>query len=477
MSEHYLDEALSFYKRKDYYPYHMPGHKGNPLSFPEPYSIDITEIEGFDNLYACEGILKEAQHRAARLYGARDSFFLINGSTCGILCAVSTCIPRGSTLLMGRNSHKSAYYSAYLRQLHTRYVMPQITDFNIQGSIDPEAVSLALKKNPAIKAVFITSPTYDGIISDIYSISKITHMYHIPLIVDEAHGAHFRFSEKFPASALDLGADIVIHSLHKTLPSFTQTALLHVNSNHIDLNELKAFLKIYQTSSPSYVLMAGIDRCIRFLAYESSNFFHRFTGYLSEFYDKCMSLKYVHVYPPPQPGQKNCFDKDISKILISVRDNLMSGEQLYRLLLNKYHLQMEMFSGHYVTALMSVMDKKEGFDRLYQALEEIDASCPQRKPAHQKIQLTSDKIYSASHQQLSISQALESSGKDIFIQKSLGQISREYIYLYPPGIPLIVPGEIISHELLTILNELKTHNLSIHGLSDPECQRINIVNL
>jgi len=476
MKHLYLDQALAEYKQKDYYPYHMPGHKGISLSFPDPYAIDITEIENFDNLHEPVGILLESQKRASSLYGAKNSFYLVNGSTCGILSAISACLPRKGTLLLGRNSHKSVFHASFLRQLHLKYVMPEITDFGIQGSVNPDDVLTAIKKWPQIGAILITSPTYDGIVSDIKTIASIAHQHHIPLIVDEAHGAHFHFSEQFPAQALELGADIVIHSLHKTLPSFTQTALLHVNSERVNLERLKEFLSIYQTSSPSYLFMASMDRCIRFIENEGQAKFELFYKRLTNFYSRCKTLRNIKVYQV-HGNSPTCYDKDISKIVISSGNNPSSGSKLYNILLDKYHLQMEMMSGHYVVALLSVMDGEDGFTRLYNALDEIDQSfiCEQMSDHTENYSSTKD-FYPTPVQNLTITEAIESPSKEVSIADSLGKISKEYLYLYPPGIPLLVPGEMITSDLLCSITKINQNRLKLHGLSDPLGLRINIVN-
>ena len=171
--ELYLDKKLSSYCQSDYYPFHMPGHKRQALDFPNPYTVDITEIDGFDNLHHAEGILQDAQKRASLLYHTKETFYLINGSTCGILTAISAALPRGGTLLMGRNCHKAAYHAAFLRQLKTCYVLPAATNFGIMGSVRPQDVACALEANPEIAAVFLTSPTYDGVVSDIRALSLI----------------------------------------------------------------------------------------------------------------------------------------------------------------------------------------------------------------------------------------------------------------------------------------------------------------
>ena len=229
-----LINRLKTYASGPFYPFHMPGHKRlvcleteknagmGAMDFPNPFLMDITEIEGFDNLHHAQGILRRSMEWAANIYGSRKTWYLINGSTCGILAAVCGCTRPGGRILMSRNCHKSAYHAAYLNQLDISYVYPQrIPGLGIQGGILPEDVEKALKGQRDIQAVLIVSPTYDGVVSDVEKIAETVHRAGLPLIVDEAHGAHFHFGAIFPDSALDCGADVVIQSVHKTLPSLT----------------------------------------------------------------------------------------------------------------------------------------------------------------------------------------------------------------------------------------------------------------
>ncbi len=474
----YLDEKLQAYADSDCYPFHMPGHKrSGKLELPNPYSLDITEIEGFDNLHHAESILKEAQMRAAEMFGAKSTFYLVNGSTCGILSAVSAALPRKGTLLMSRNSHKSAYHAAYLRELETIYLLPAVTKFGISGSIPPAHVEQALEEFPQTGCIFLTSPTYDGIVSDIQAIADIAHAHNVPLIVDEAHGAHFMFSKKFPAPALRCGADVVIQSLHKTLPCLTQAALLHVNSKRIDRNSLKRFLGIYQTSSPSYLLMASIDKCIRFMREESAPRMTEFTQLLAKFYHKSESLRRLKVFSPSSCPPESCFAHDFSKILISVGRTGLTGKELYDSLLQTYHLQMEMSSGHYVTALTSLMDTKEGLQRLIAALEDIDHKNRPAEYGEPEHLLTSELIYQTPKPGMSISMAMDQHTEVLPLKASIGHISQEYIYLYPPGIPLVAPGEILTGKLLRTISQCQGMGLSVEGLSDMGGKNIRVVKM
>lgn len=474
-SSPYLDKRLQDYASEDWYPFHMPGHKRAPLEFPNPYSIDITEIDGFDNLHHARGVLKEAQERAAALYGSQRAFFLVNGSTSGILAAISAAIPRRGTLLMSRNSHKAAYHAAYLRELETVYLLPAITEFGIAGSVQPAHVAQALEDLPQIDGVFITSPTYDGILSDIQKIAGLAHAHNVPLIVDEAHGAHLAFSEDFPASALQCGADLVVQSLHKTLPCLTQAALLHVNSDRIDQNALARFLGIYQTSSPSYLLMASIEQCIRYMKQEGRERMQAYAQLLSQFYKKARTLRRLEVFEKSSSPREACFAHDPSKILVSAGTTGLTGKELYDTLLNGYRLQMEMASGHYATALSSLMDTPEGFQRLILALEEIDKKSHAHTPAQPGKPLDTQKIYQTPKPGMSISQALDRPSETLPLKASIGHISQEYIYLYPPGIPLAAPGEILTGNLLNAIAQCQRQGLPIEGPWDIANNRIQVV--
>ena len=267
--EDLLVTRLRNYGKSDQVPCHMPGHKRNQESwltfdFPNPFSIDITEIDGFDNLHHPEGILKESMEWASEVYGSDKTWYLVNGSTCGILSSICGTVRPGGRILMSRNCHKSAYHGVILMDAKVSYIYPQIIeDMGIQGGILPEDVENSLDRYPDTEAVLIVSPTYDGIVSDVEKIAKIVHAHGIPLIVDEAHGAHFSFGNGvFPKSAIQCGADLVIQSVHKTLPSFTQTALLHGQKGRIDIDRVERYLQMFQTSSPSYIFMAGIEQCI-----------------------------------------------------------------------------------------------------------------------------------------------------------------------------------------------------------------------
>lgn len=432
--------------------------------------MDITEIDGFDNLHHATGILEELQQQAAGLFGSSHSFLLVNGSTCGLLAAVSACVPAGGKLLMSRNCHKAAYHALELRSLYPVYLMPERLSCGIMGSLSPAAVAAALEEDPMIAAVLVVSPTYDGVVSDIEAIAALAHSRGIPLIVDEAHGAHFPLSDHFPTSAIHLGADVVVESLHKTLPAFTQTALLHLNSSLVAEKDIRRFLGIYQTSSPSYLLMASADCCFRLIAREGAQRFAELRRRLDAFYQAVSRLSYIECLRP-----KDTFAWDDSKILLCGRRLGLSGPHLDRLLRQDYGLEMEMSPGHYVLALCSLMDTEEGFLRLYEALADIERRFSLNPAPAFADMINKSDIYGLPEFVMPIASAMAQPYQTVPLEEAFGQISREYLYLYPPGIPLIVPGERISSDLLSRILKLRDEGMELNGLSDMTNQRIDIV--
>ncbi len=454
-----LLEKLKTYSQSDIYPFHMPGHKRRMTLPSDAYGLDITEVEGFDNLHRAEGILAGEQQRFADFAGAKDSFFLVNGSTCGILAAISAAVPRGGRILIARNSHKSAYHALMLRQLSACYVYPKISMFDIQDMILAEDIERIISAHNDIEAVYITSPTYDGVVSDIKKTAQIVHAHGKVLIVDEAHGAHFGYHPFFPESAVKQGADVVIQSIHKTLPAFTQSAVLHRCSDRIDEERIRQFLDIYESSSPSYLLMAGLSRIVSFLETEGKERFDRLAEHLKYFYEKSRQLRFLHVL------QDEDFDgeRDVSKILISTRSCNICGRELYERLLKDFHLQLEMYSGEYVTALCSLMDEEEGFERLLTALFSIDGTLREDKEQNDFVRC----IYSRKKQILSIYDAMEQQTVTIDAERAEGHVSGGYVYLYPPGIPIIVPGEEIDAAFVQDMERLKVRGLIPEGMKGP----------
>lgn len=466
-------DKLLAYGNSDAYPFHMPGHKRQITDFVNPFQIDITEIDGFDNLHHPEGILKEAQERAAALYGSRSTYFLVNGSTCGILSAVSALVRPGGEIVLARNCHKASYHACYLGELVIHSLYPQWEPkWGINGGILPEDVEKLLAEYPKTQAVLLTSPTYDGAVSDIRSIARICHAHRVPLIVDEAHGAHLGFHPYFPESALKLGADVVIQSFHKTLPSLTQTAVLHVGRDaQVDEERIRRFLGIYQSSSPSYIFMAAMDRCVEFLKNEGKERFEAFAARLEDFHAFAGRLEQIRIPGYEIRGSYGIFDFDRSKILLVPAAH--GGDWIGRELREKDHLELEMEAGSYGLALTSVMDTEEGFERLKKALLRIDGELAGEKEKQE----TGTGYDGAVHNEIVISlrEAYDGEKETVLLQESEGRISGEFLYLYPPGIPLLMPGERISRDVLERVASFQEEGLSIQGLRDYTAEYIDVL--
>ncbi len=476
-----LYDKLAVYEQSDFYPYHMPGHKRNnsmgiPYPLAETFKIDITEIDGFDNLHHPEGILKQAQEKAAKLYGAEETFFLVNGSTCGILAAVSAATDRRDSILTARNCHKSVYHAAFLRELQMRYLYPgQITEYGIFDAVSSADVEKALEQYPDCRAVVITSPTYEGIISDIKAISEIVHRKDKILIVDEAHGAHFGLADNVPENAVKQGADIVIHSLHKTLPAMTQTALLHVNGHRVNRKKLRRYLSIYQSSSPSYVLMASVDACISYMEEHAAISFQKLEKYYKNFIEQMKTCRYIRI------GREDMVVKeqyhftawDIGKLVISgvlPDGKRISGQYLYDILRDEFHLQMEMAADSFVLAMVTIADEEEGWQRLADALRRIDDRIEEDADKIPLITWNNPNIQCRTLPavRMSIAEALDNaqSGREVLLSEAEGEAVGDFINLYPPGIPLLVPGEVIDVNLIGQIQEYKRLGLHVQGVSE-----------
>lgn len=459
-----IEEQLRELSQSDWYPFHMPGHKRNPECGIGAYAYDITEIDDFDNLHDARGIIKNAQQKAANLWGAKESYFLVNGSTCGLLAAISGATSRKGHILMSRNCHKAVYHAVYLRELETKYLYPVITRDGIQGQILPEDVEEALEKNSDIEAVVITSPTYDGVVSNVAEIAAIVHAHDVPLIVDEAHGAHLGFHGYFPESAVKQGADVVVQSLHKTLPSPTQTAILHRCSQRISGEKIKEFLDIYETSSPSYLFLAAMEHCVELVEQQGKDLFENYAHQLQRFYDDVESLSQVKVLQPKEFSREEAFAFDPSKIVVMA--DKMTGKELYDYLRLEKHLQPEMCQGNYVLCMSSIMDRKEGFRRLVEALSELDDRLTQEKQKPSWNPVFMQRAYGTRQQVMNISQAQEADKKLVSIGEAEGMVSGSYVSLYPPGIPFLVPGEVIDRQVIEIIMDCQNASFSVQGITD-----------
>ncbi len=449
-------------------PMHMPGHKRNAAMAPYLEKLgaayDITEIDGFDNLHDAGGALRGAMLRASRLWGCRRSFFLVNGSTCGILAAVCAHAKRGDKVIAARNCHMSVYNALELSGAEPFFVAPPYErELGLHASLRPEDAEIALRRNPDAKLMILTSPTYEGVISDVESICRAAHSRGIPVLVDEAHGAHLGFSDYFGGGAVRAGADVVIQSLHKTLPSLTQTAIAHLSGSLADEKEFARMLSVFETSSPSYLLMSSIDACVGLLDSEGGKLFERWERSLLQFGERIRTLQRLSV---PYHGDENpqnrsaIFGFDRSKILISTRNASMSGAELMRLLRGERKIELEMSSGTLALAMTGLGDTPETLSRLADALLAADSRClAEKKPrCAPPAPLTPRPV-------CGIQAALHSVKTVIPLDDAAGRVSAEYVFAYPPGVPLLIPGEEISEELVGSLRSFEEYGTRLKSSS------------
>ena len=472
--EHILKTRLQKYCDSGIYPMHMPGHKRR-LAPAEglPYEWDVTEVPETDDLHAAGGILKEAMARTARLFGSRRTWYLVNGSTCGLLAAICACVPAGGEVIFARNCHKSVYHAAELRNLKVHWILPPILQgWGICGSIRPADVARLLEEHPSAKTVVLTSPTYEGVISDIASIARICHAHGARLIVDEAHGAHLGMYCAFPESALHLGADIVVQSAHKTLPSLTQTALLHLGQGETETGterdedvilerHIEHALDIFETSSPSYPLMASLDGCTGLLEERGEELFTAWRRQIRRTDEVIAGLPHLKVLRHGTPaGKDDIFAYDDSRFLLRApEDCAVTGEKLSYILREEGRMEPEMHCADNVLLMSSCADTDEGWEIVRKALLRADQILSGYRGIRKQRGRIPEKTAAAPIETvLSPAEAhrriLVGEFRRIPLPEARGQISAEYVMAYPPGIPLLIPGERIASQTLRTIEYL-----------------------
>lgn len=371
-----LRQHLEQLQSSDEYPFHMPGHKRMPGEgrLSGAVSIDITEIIGYDNLHDPKGIIADAQQYASELYGA-ETYYLVNGSTVGILSAIMSVKDRGKVLIATPNRHRSVDAGAELAGLELLMTpVESVYRSNgetalIPGPVDTEALKRTIEDCESPAGVLITSPTYEGVMSDIASVADICHKKNCILIVDEAHGAHLTSHNNLPKGALTFGADIVIHSTHKMLSALTQTALLHIQGELADKELVRKYLRTLQSSSPSYVLMASIDDSLHELSEQGDMLWGEFFNSLMFAKEDLERLKRLKIIGADMSG----WEMDPCKLVISTENCGITGYELQSILLDNYHLQIEMALEKYAVLLLTYKDSRQGLERLTEALLDIDS--------------------------------------------------------------------------------------------------------
>ena len=414
-------------KGLDTYPFHMPGHKRNKKFGITGSEIDITEIDGFDNLHCPKGVIADIEKDLEKIYKSKKSLISVNGSSMGIMSAIFAVCNRGDKIIVARNCHKSVFNACMLLELKIIYIEPDYDSTNgYYMRLSQETADKAIRENPDAKAMIITSPTYEGFISEIEC--------DIPLIIDAAHGAHLGlgYFPKYPSG------DIVISSLHKTLLSLTQTAVINIYSEKL-IERVKRFNDIFQTTSPSYVLMNSISICADYVLKNRRDF--------CVFYENLCDLRLADT-----DNLRIMYTDDISKIIVSTAGTDISGNDLAEILRDKYKIEVEAYYKTYVLLMTSVADEKERLEYLKKALEKIDEGLICKYEKLIKKPPCPDKAMQIK---------IDDEGDETEIEESVGKLSNEFVYAYPPDIPIIVPNEIISREAIEYIKESVKNGVNI----------------
>ncbi len=457
--------------------FHTPGHKsGKGISTrfrqfvgPKIFTIDLTTLDEVDCLQRPVGVIKEAQELAAEAYGADHSFFLINGTTVGNQAMILATARPGEEVLVARNAHKSILAGVLLSGSIPRFFLPEFDpELGIAWNITPFAFSSALERHPEAKILCITSPNYYGVAADLSSIIAQAKGRGMIVLVDEAHGPHLRFHPDLPKSALESGADMCVQSTHKIMGAMTQASMLHVRGEKIDLGRLRGVIHILQSTSPSYILMASLDLARMQMATEGPKLLGKAIELAEWARARINQIDGLYCLEAEVVERAGPYSLDITKLTISTKSLGLSGFQVSSLLNAEFGIQVEMADLANLLVIVSIGDRKDDLDRLVSALMRISShrTLQPIKPLVPPVQ--------ADRMVLSPRDAYFAPYEYVEIKDSVGRVSSEVVTLYPPGIPLLVPGEEISPEAVDYLLSMASHGARIDGIRDgePPCLRV-----
>jgi len=448
---------------------HMPGHKGGRFKLIDDlYKVDVTEVAETDHLYDAEGILAESMARLSDFYGSKRSIYLVNGSTVGILSALGGLHKAHDAILVARNCHHSVYSGLIMYQLKPTYIYPKITQWGLLGGIDPEEVRKALAANPEIVSFIMTSPTYDGFISDIRKIKALCDRYNVVLIVDEAHGAHLPYSHDLPESALASRPGVVIHSVHKTLPVITGASLLHMNLAEEEEKSVLKVLARLQTSSPSYIMMAQMDACVQVLG-NNEQMWKEHLENIDNLNKSLKKMKRLYALTDYVDIREGIIAHDPAKSLIISRGTVDNGWELSKRLRETFKIQMELEDGLHMLGIITLADSKKALKNYGRALLKLDKKT--------KKNINKGQVYAYSKQpliQLQPYQAEDQETVEVSLDQAIDQVSATMITPYPPGIPVIVPGEVITADLIEEIQAWLEQGMDVLGIVNGKIDVIKV---
>ena len=470
-------EALERYKSMRIVPFDVPGHKrgkGNPeltkFLGEKCLTVDVNSMKPLDNLCHPVSVIKEAEELAARAFGAQHAFFMVNGTTSAVQSMIMSVCKRGDKIIMPRNVHRSAINALIISGAVPVYVNPSINkQLGIPLGMSVADVKKAIEQNPDAKAVLVNNPTYYGICSDLRTITKLAHQHGMKVLVDEAHGTHFYFGENLPVSAMAAGADMAAVSMHKTGGSLTQSSFLL--SNHPDLHQgyIRQIINLTQTTSGSYLLLSSLDLSRRNLALHGKEIFARVKELAQYAREEINKLGGFYAFSSELIDGDAIFDFDTTKLSVHTRDIGLAGIEVYDLLRDEYDIQIEFGDIGNILAIISVGDNMFVMERLISAMAEI-------KRIYQK-----DKAGMYDHEYINPEvvmtpqEAFYAAKHAMPIEQSAGQICSEFVMCYPPGIPILAPGERITQEILDYITYAKEKGCFLTGTEDIHIENINVV--
>lgn len=448
-----LFSALKAYECKNTISFDVPGHKRGLDAMYELHYYgkqilrhDINSTPGLDNYDHPTSVIKAAQYLMADLYLADEAHFLVNGTTQGIQTMIlSVCRP-GDTLILPRNVHKSVLNAMALADVTPKYIAPTFDDkLGVSHNLSTEDVRRAIDAAPHARAVFVMNPTYFGAVSDLKAITEYAHQHNMPVLVDEAHGAHFRFSHQLPLSSMEAGADMAATSIHKQGGSFTQSSVLLVQGTLIDRHKVKSTINMLTSTSASYLLMSSLDIARKNLALNGPKNLDALITHIRSFRHSVNLIPGFYMHNKEQFEETFYQQLDETKLAIYIDHALpLSGFDVYHILRNEYDIQMELCEPHLVMGIVSIHDNNTCLAVLLRALTDIS----QRYYQESELVLPTIKQAIIPQQVMSLRDVLYADKRAVCIQDAVGEICAESLMIYPPGIPIVMAGELITQEII-----------------------------
>ena len=472
-------ETLLAHAKRKVVSFHTPGHKNGKGIDPKlkqftgkaAYFLDVTVFPEVDSLHDPVGPIKKAQTLIAEAYGVEHSFLLINGSTIGTQAMLMSACSPGDSIIVSRNAHKSILSGIILAGVWPIWIQPKV-DQNLDILFDPspEQIETALIQFPEAKAVFVTSPTYNGVTADLVKISEVVHRYGKVLLVDEAHGPHLKFHEDLPISAVEAGADLCVQSTHKILSALSQGSVLHYNSQAVDLNRVKKVVSMLQTTSPNYLILASIDLARRQAVQSAERIFERVIRIAEDGRKRINQTKHFFSFTRKEI-QARGYDLDVTKLTVNVTKTGFSGKEIDAILSKEYNIQVDAADLFNFIAILGIGSDKADVDRLVEALEDIETKYHgQSKNWILQIPSLSTEMVMNPREVF-----LSKKTKRVPISKAAGHISAQTLTPYPPGIPVLIPGERISKEICDYLLDLSEKALRVSGQETDTLRTVKVV--